>query len=552
MPFGTGNNRGIKGYTAGTHSVTPQSHKARPEQVMNHAGGFVFEATEWTRLQRFLVMGITGNTYYSGKQELFAENREVIYDCLNIDPYKTIDLITTISHEGRCIRNVSCVFALAIAASSSDVAVRRYALDRLGKVVRIGTDLFAFDGFLTRKRPGKGVKRPLRGWSHMLRNAVGKWYNDHTADELAFEVAKYQSRDGGDHLHMIRMSHLYGATPEHNNVIRWVLNNEEKYPYVVEELPEILRTKIALEKATSLGEVLTILRETRAPEEFIPGQWKTHDEVWRTMLKNLGTNAIFRNLCNLATRGALTKETMRWLIGERLTQHAIERSRMHPIKMLLSYGMFLDGHRRQRNGNEQSWVVNDHLKKHLERCFEWGFKNVESTGKRVYLGMDVSGSMFSGSVYEGIKWLTPAVMSAALANLFYKTEEHVVARGFSDRLIDLGLSKKMTLDQTVRKISGLPFGATDCSLPMLDALQKREVYDLFLVMTDGETWHGHIHPFEALNKYRRELNPRAKLVVLAMTPTKFSIADPNSNYMLDIVGCDSNIYDLIRNFMIED
>jgi 60 kDa SS-A/Ro ribonucleoprotein len=551
MPFGQNNSHGVKAYSVGTNSVTPQTMRARSDQVVNHAGGYVFQVTPWTQLERFLVMGITDNTYYVDKQRLFVGNREVIYKCVQLDPFRTIDTIVKISDEGRCVRNISCVFALSIAASSPDVAVRRYALDNLGKVCRIGTDLFAFDGFMTRKRPGKGAPRPQRGWSHMLRSAVAKWYNDHTPEDLAFEVAKYQSRDGGDHLHMIRMSHLYGKTPEHNSVIRWVLDNPEKYPYNVEDLPEILRTKIALEHVTTLREVLTILRETRAPEEFIPGEWKQHDEVWREMLKNLGTNAIFRNLCNLGHRGSLTKETVRWLTEERLTQRAIERSRMHPIKVLLGYAMYLDGRRTQRSGGFQQWKVDPTLKRHLEQCFEWGFKNVQSTGKRVYLGMDVSGSMGSGSIYEGITWLTPRVMSAALANLFYKTEEHVRARGFSHTLVDLPITKNMSLDQTVRAISGIPFGGTDCSLPILDALRQKEVYDLFLVMTDNETWAGNIQPFEALNRYRAAVNPRAKLCVLAMTPTRFSIADPNCDYMLDICGIDSNIYDLIRNFMIE-
>lgn len=558
MPFGNGKAQGIKGYTVGTTSVTPQSMRAKPEQVENNAGGFVFQISIWSQLERFLIMGITGNSYYVTKQKMFVENRDIIFKCLAEDPQRTIDLIVKISVEGRGIRNMPCVFALSIAAASPIVEVRRHALMNLGKVCRIGTDLFAFDGFLTRKTPtrkenGKIVRpaHPQRGWSHMLRNAVAKWYNDHTPEELAFEVAKYQSRDGGDHLHMIQLSHVFGATPEHNEVIRWVLDKPEKYPYEVAKLPEILRTKIALEKVDTLKDVLTILRETRAPEEFVPGQWKQHDEVWREIVKNLGTNAIFRNLCNLAHRGSLTTEVVRWLVEERLNQRAIERSRMHPIKILLGYAMYLDGYRKQRNGNTQQWTVNNKLKAHLERCFEWGFKNVASTGKRVYLGMDISGSMGMGSCYEGVDWMTPRVVSAAIANVFFRTEEHVVAKGFSTNLITLPITKKMTLDQTVRAISGLPFGGTDCSLPMLDALKRREVYDLFLVMTDNETWAGRIHPHEALLKYRREVNANAKLCVLAMTPTSFSIADPSDSGMLDISGVDSNVYDILRNFMLE-
>ena len=551
MPFGRDQQVGIKAYTAGTMSVTPQSVKARPEQVFNRAGGAVFQSSIWTNLNRFLTTGITGNMYYAGKHELFAENRNGIYVCMQEDPIKTIDMIADISYEGRAIKNLTCVFALSVAMADPRLEVRRYAYDMMGRVIRIGTDLFALDKFMTRKPPIKDVKRPQRGWSHGLRKAIERWYNNHTPEELAFEVAKYQSRDGGDHLHMIRMSHLYGATPEHNTVIRWVLDNQEKYPYNVADLPAILRTKIALSQVTSLEDVLTILRETRAPEEFIPGEWKKHNEVWVEMLKNLGTGAIFRNLCNLAHRGALTAERVKWLVEERLNQRAIERSRMHPIKLLLAYGLYLDGSRYQRNGETQTWTVDRDLKRHFEQCYLWGFKNLVPTGKKIYLALDVSGSMGMGSCYEGVGWLTPRVCSAALANVFLKTEENVTARGFMTGLVDLGLTRDMTLDQTVRKISNLSFGGTDCAQPMLDALKKREFYDTFVVITDNETWAGSCHPFEALQRYRSKINPFAKLAVVAMQPSRFTIADPSDAGMLDISGFDSAVFDVLRNFMTE-
>ena len=46
--------------------------------------------------------------------------------------------------------------------------------------------------------------------------------------------------------------------------------------------------------------------------------------------------------------------------------------------------------------------------------------------------------------------------------------------------------------------SDLPFGGTDCALPMLYATRKRLPVDAFVVMTDNETWAGNIHPVEAL------------------------------------------------------
>jgi 60 kDa SS-A/Ro ribonucleoprotein len=54
-----------------------------------------------------------------------------------------------------------------------------------------------------------------------------------------------------------------------------------------------------------------------------------------------------------------------------------------------------------------------------------------------------------------------------------------------------------------------------------------------------------------LKKFRQTVNPKAKLVVIGMTATDCSIADPNDSGMLDIVGFDTNIPALISDFAMD-
>ena len=70
-------------------------------------------------------------------------------------------------------------------------------------------------------------------------------------------------------------------------------------------------------------------------------------------------------------------------------------------------------------------------------------------------------------------------------------------------------------------------GNTDCALPMIWASQQRKPFDVFIVLTDSETYYGNVHPAEALRNYRSKMNiPDAKLIVFAMEANKFTIADP--------------------------
>ena len=70
------------------------------------------------------------------------------------------------------------------------------------------------------------------------------------------------------------------------------------------------------------------------------------------------------------------------------------------------------------------------------------------------------------------------------------------------------------------------------------------------VYTDSETWAGKIHPKQALDQYRQKMGIPAKVVVVGMTATEFSIADPNDAGMMDVVGFDTAAPNLIRDFAV--
>jgi 60 kDa SS-A/Ro ribonucleoprotein len=83
---------------------------------------------------------------------------------------------------------------------------------------------------------------------------------------------------------------------------------------------------------------------------------------------------------------------------------------------------------------------------------------------------------------------------------------------------------------------------------MVNALKKKSYFDLFVVMTDNETWVGKTHPKQALNQYRQQINKNARMCVLATTATGCSIADPNDPGMLDCVGFSNDTPQVISMF----
>ncbi|GAG48606.1 unnamed protein product, partial [marine sediment metagenome] len=82
----------------------------------------------------------------------------------------------------------------------------------------------------------------------------------------------------------------------------------------------------------------------------------------------------------------------------------------------------------------------------------------------------------------------------------------------------------------------------------LYALENKLDVDTFVIYTDNETWCGDVHPHQALREYRQKRGIDARLAVVGMTATGFTIADPEDAGMLDLVGFDVATPNLLAEF----
>jgi hypothetical protein len=148
----------------------------------------------------------------------------------------------------------------------------------------------------------------------------------------------------------------------------------------------------------------------------------------------------------------------------------------------------------------------------------------------------------------------PAVLALALCTAFGddNTKRLASSNGTywqrDNGLSPIDFSRKRRLDDVLKYIDKMPFGGTDCALPMLYATEKKISVDVFVVYTDSETWAGNIYPSQALREYRQKINPAAKLIVVGMVSNGFTIADSNDRGMLDICGFDTAAPALMAGF----
>ena len=528
-------------------------------QAPNSAGGFTWSVDDWTRLRRFLVLGSEGGSYYASERELTLESAEAVARCIDADGLRAVATIVDVSVAGRAPKNDPALFALAMAAGLGDVETRRAALDALPRVARTGTHLFRFTQLV----------EGFRGWGRSLRRGIGRWYAEQPVDALAYQAVKYRQREGVTHRDLLRLAHPAAAvgsdnptldvSAEHRRLFEWIVRGGD-----TDGLPRIVEGFARAQAAKTPAETAELVREYGLPREALPSEHLASPVVWEALLDDMPSTALIRNLAAMTRIGLLASgsEATRLAVSRLRDAERLRRARVHPIAVLAALRTYEAGRGARGRGE---WAPVREIVDALDAAFYAAFSSVEPAGTRLLLALDVSGSMESGRV-AGVPGLSPRDASAALALVTAATEPEWQIVGFhagrggwkagsrrqwyggENGLTPLAISPRQRLTDAVRAVSGLPFGATDCALPMLYARARKLEIDAFVIYTDSETWWGEVHPAQALQEYRAWSGIDARLVVVGMVANAFSIADPGDPGQLDVVGFDTATPQLIAQF----
>jgi 60 kDa SS-A/Ro ribonucleoprotein len=547
-------------------SQTPQTVQADPQQSPNNAGGFSFTVNKWQQLDRFLILGSTGGTFYVKEEKLTRDNANKVIELLKTDGVKAVERITEVSVKGLACKQEPAIFALALATMPEmPLEVRQKALHwALPLVCRTGTHLLMFVNMATQ----------LRGMGKGLQKALLRWYKDKPVKQMVFQVTKYFSRamekekpwSHADIFRLIRPASkgtkygqfLYGSpdsltfNTEQRNVVRWAVGKAST------ELVDMFKgTDLHLiwvhDQIRRMGEdaspksVADFIREHKPPMEFILKPHLKHREVWEALLPHMPVMATIRNLGNLSKNGLLESLTdSQKMVCERLVNdEQLKRARIHPLFVLNALKTYSSGHGVMGKGEWQVWPQ---ITEALNKAFYKSFEYVVPTGKNIFLGCDVSASM--SAPMSAAPLLSCCEGVAAMAMQLARTEQNYFLSRFNTGIEPVKIGPTNSLENTLGYFRDINGGGTDCSLPMIYARQRKLKVDAFIVLTDSETYAGQVHPHEALKAYRESSGIKdAKLIVVGMVANPFTIANPNDPGMLDVVGYSTNTPKAISTFI---
>ena len=550
--------------------ATPQSQPIPgSNQVRNSDSGYSWQVDHWTRLDRFLILGAEGGTYYITERDLVKQNHDALIHCIKADGIRAVDRIVEISAAGRAPKNDPAIFALALVATHGDARAKAHAFANLNQVCRIGTHLFHFAEYVN----------AMRGWGRGLRNAVGRWYLDRAADDLAHQAVKYQQRDGWSHRDLLRLAHPKAPSPQHDAVFRWLLGGMDslgerevkrkvrgedrvaKYA-AAGSLPKLIEAFERAKRASNAGEIVKLITEFKLPREAIPTQWLNEAAVWEALVEHMPMTAMIRNLGKMTSIGLIRpfSDAKNVILRKLKDESALKRARIHPLAVLIAQKIYAQG---KGDKGSLKWSPVSAIVDALDDAFYATFTNVEPCGKPMLLALDVSGSMAASWIAGSC--ITAREASAAMALITAASEpEHVIVAfsaaksgyggqwgGGESGIAQVDISPRMRLADVIKRIEAIPMGGTDCALPMIWARRNQLNVSGLVTYTDSETWAGSVHPAQALRRYRDEFVGDAKAVVVGMTSNGFTIADPNDRGMLDVVGFDTTVPAVITDFVRE-
>ncbi len=511
-------------------------------QVANNAGGFSWAVDDMTRLQRFLILGTTGGTYYVGERKLTKENLDALERLLKAGRgAEVVQHIVAISDAGRAVSNDPALFALARCCAEPG-ETGRLAYDALQSVARTGTHLLHFVEYV----------KQFRGRGRRHRRAIRDWYQAKHADRLAFQVLKYQSRDGWSQRDILRLARPKPADSDHNAVYHWITKGWDATPSTVPS-EDALKLIWAFEKAkhaSDANEVADLILTYKLPREAVPTTALGNVKVWEALLQDMPLEAMTRNLATM-TKNSVLVPMGEWTrkVTERLhDREVIRKARLHPIKLLAALTTYSSG---KSVRGDATWTPLREIIDALSDAFYLSFANVEPTGKRILIAVDVSGSMH-GTLVNGIPNLQCHTAAAAMAMVLARSEQRYHVMAFDTTPHTLTISPSQRLDDVTRAIASAGNGGTDCAVPFVYALQHGLDVDAFITISDSETWYGKAHPSQALTLYRQKAGHAVRAINVQMTATHVSNNDPNDRNAMECIGMDVNVPEIMSGFIRGD
>lgn len=515
-------------------NTSDKASSTRPGKKTVSSGGYeVYGVADFEMLERVIMIGAAG-TYYAGREDHTQETLRFLHDILSREQSSSLKMAVDISKAGRAPKNDHAILVAAVATTVRDNSPEwtEEVANAVREICRTGSHILTYSAYV----------KELRSFGRRPRIAIANWYHSFPAEDLAYQVVKYQNRGKWGHRDVLRLAHP-ALNGDYEPIAKWVLRKE-----VSERSPEIIRVYDEMTRATSEEEVVNLVTNYKLTWEFVPSQWLGSRKVWEVLLPNLPITAMMRNVNKLTSSGVLESQENRAIVtGAFRDINRIKGGRVHPLQVLIAAKTYGAG--RGFKGN-LSWNPIREIEAAFDDMFYASFGAMPSGKRRMAIGVDVSGSMTTTIPNTNVTYAEAASV-IAMASIRSNGVKNTFVWGFTRDLVDLDIQATDSLAVVSKKVQKSDFGTTNPAAVFSHLADRKIEVDAAMSITDNEITSGYGNKTyqSELDRYRRTVNSKAKSIVAAMESNRITINDPTDVQSLDICGFDSAMLQIVDAFL---
>lgn len=487
------------------------SNQTVTPMAVNSAGGKAYTNSFETELARVVCTSFFGGTYYTEGADQLTRMVELAGKC---SP-EFVAACAIYARQVSSMKDTPVALLLCLRTNKKELYKQAFP--------RVINDPRVLRGLVQMIRSGKFGSRSL---GTCTRKLINKWFDKHSPLSV-WNMSIGSNPTMRDVMRLSRPSP--NGDKEREAVYKLIVRNErtpelpqeikEFYSFIANQ--ELAMPKVNFQRLTSI--------------DLTP-------ENWSILGQNMTWSQLRQNINTLERHSVFTNPVVASKLAAKISdQNEVNRSKVFPYQL---YTTLLN-------------ITDTRMKNAVQTALDYSVANIPTLPENTVVALDVSGSMSASVNGQNVNGgLSCSQVGALLAAAIYKKNPNTRVLTFTTTAKDHtgNLNAHDSLMTNIGKIS-FAVGGTDCSQPMQFVANHKIPCDLFVLISDNESWAGY-QPSRGVTATKlawnkvKQLNPRAKCVCMDLAPRSTSQL-PEASDTLFLAGFKDNLFTVMNKWLID-